>query len=519
MNVHTVLFEEKKKKLGDMIPRFNLFRSSRPLRTETSTNKPLLHKYRSSQTFVFWTAAVGLFTSTFVHSILFPLSPFIVARIRHLNDKTWIETSKSTAITSNIELTSKDTGILVALYAQNVVGSPIFGWLGDKIKQRRIPMLLGTGASIAANLLFMLSVTYPMLLVARFLQGISNACVWTMCLCLIADNWPREHLGSQMGKLVGFYPLGMMVGLPAGGLLYSEIGYEAPFIASMILSGIDFFMRLVVIEGQHIQKEQNSEKSNVNRVTWVQLLKQKRLIVSLSLTVVVATVMSAFEPTLSMRLAQEWQFDAASCSLIVLAYMIPSIMASAICGRLCDRFGTKIVAMISLLVSTPSCILIGVPNRESGSFWTLIPGLILGGITIAGCQAPVFPEIAKVVDKENGNSSSSDGLARSYSLFNAAYGVGMCFGPLVGGYGFATVGFFWLCVILSILLFSFIPFAYCFIGDSESLIQRTIVEETDKEKQILKKANRQSSGISAFTTVEKNTDTKLEKRVEDFSPN
>lgn len=53
-----------------------------------------------------------------------------------------------------------------------------------------------------------------------------------------------------------------------------------------------------------------------------------------------------------------------------------------------------------------------------------MPFLIMGGITIAGCQAPVFPEIAQVVAKENGQSDSSDGLARSYSLFNAAYGIG-----------------------------------------------------------------------------------------------
>lgn len=127
------------------------------------------------------------------------MAPFIVARVRHLDN------------TSDIQLTSRDTGLLVALYAvgllgklkyqlknthSNLVGSPLFGWLGDKIKQRRIPMLLGTGASISANILFMFSLNYPMLLIARLMQGISNACVWTMCLCLIADNWPKEQLGK-----------------------------------------------------------------------------------------------------------------------------------------------------------------------------------------------------------------------------------------------------------------------------------------------------------------------------------
>lgn len=78
-----------------------------------------------------------------------------------------------------------------------------------------------------------------MLLLARFLQGVANACVWTMSLCLIADNWPESRLGNedpegaviitkqnktknrplglQMGKLMGFYPLGLVTGLPVGG--------------------------------------------------------------------------------------------------------------------------------------------------------------------------------------------------------------------------------------------------------------------------------------------------------------
>lgn len=59
-------------------------------------------------------------------------------------------------------------------------------------------MLLGITASIAANLMFMFAFAYWMLLLARFLQGVSNAAVWTMSLCLIADNWPENQLGKMM---------------------------------------------------------------------------------------------------------------------------------------------------------------------------------------------------------------------------------------------------------------------------------------------------------------------------------
>lgn len=102
-------------------------------------------------------------------------------------------------------------------------------------------------------------------------------------------------------------------------MLYSELGHEAPFIASMILSAIDILMRLVIIERssapkewfeQDLQTEKKQCNKTVNddlqinpnptRVTWTQLLKQPRLIVSLALTAIVATVMSAFEVMLTL---------------------------------------------------------------------------------------------------------------------------------------------------------------------------------------------------------------------------
>jgi hypothetical protein len=92
----------------------------------------------------------------------------------------------------------------------------------------------------------------------------------------------------------------------------------------MILSAIDLVMRLVIVERssapaewfaaqdspskhkvgldnqdqQEIELKKNikSEQASLHpHVTWCQLLKQPRLIVSLGLTAVVATVMSAFE--------------------------------------------------------------------------------------------------------------------------------------------------------------------------------------------------------------------------------
>ncbi|KAI8889696.1 MFS general substrate transporter [Backusella circina FSU 941] len=345
----------------------------------------MLYHYRSHHRFIFLTASFALFTSSFVHSILFSLSPFIVSQFR------------------TEELDSKDTGILVALYGRTV-GSPLFGWMGDR--QRRLPLVLGTILSILANIFFILSINYPMLLVARFLQGLGNASVWTLCLCLVVDHWPKENLGkkkkdmkdahfffffltvttigAQTGKLVCFYPIGMVVGLPAGGkVLYNELGHQAPFIISMILCIIDFTLRLLLLE---------RSKAPLNDIE-----KNEKIITTL-------------HPPHNLH---DWHFSATECSFMILAYLVPSIIASYGCGWLCDVYGTKIVALLSLLLATPFCMLIGIPNHS----YSLVPVLIMSGVAFAGCQAPVFPEIAKVVNNENG-------LAKSFSLFNAAFGIG-----------------------------------------------------------------------------------------------
>ncbi|ORX57641.1 MFS general substrate transporter [Hesseltinella vesiculosa] len=452
--------------------------------------KPFLFSIRSSKTFLFWTAAIGLFTSTFVHSILFPLSPFIVHRVMHPEDAESYH--KASSLSMGTESTSQETGVLVACYAVGLLmGSPLFGWLGDKIKQRRLPMLLGILASMMANFLFMFSTTYWMLLAARYLQGIANACVWTMSLCLVADNWPTSELGFQMGRLVGFYPLGLVVGLPVGGVLYSKLGPQAPFVASSIIGGVDFFMRLFVVEPGHCPAEWlstpkdeeeaksdhhsdttvvlDTQGSHQNVTAW-QLLKHPRLIVSLLLTVMVAIFMSAFEPTLTMRFATEWDFDAAECGLILIAFMVPMVVASAGFGWLCDRYGCKIVGLASLVAIAPMGVVMGLPDHRV-SYWLFLPILATVGVLTAGCQAPVFPEIAKVVEQANQyRTSEKDGLAKSYALFNAAYGTGMCLGPILAGFIYGSIGFFWLCCILSAMPFICIPLVYLYTGGSRNLI-------------------------------------------------
>ena len=62
----------------------------------------------------------------------------------------------------------------------------------------------------------------------------------------------------------------------------------------------------------------------------------------------------------------------------------------------------------------------------------------------------------------------------------------MCVGPILGGYLYAWIGFFWLCTLLSGLFLCFIPLAYFFIGDSRALIERNRLNAIDTVKDMEK---------------------------------
>jgi MFS family permease len=69
---------------------------------------------------------------------------------------------------------------------------------GDRIKHRKIPMLLGICGIIASSLMFLFINKYYEFLIARALQGFADASVWTLGLALVADTFPLEELGVQV---------------------------------------------------------------------------------------------------------------------------------------------------------------------------------------------------------------------------------------------------------------------------------------------------------------------------------
>lgn len=148
--------------------------------------KPLGLGWRSSSFFIVSTVGVGLFTDLFLYGLVVPVLPFV------LHDRIHIEPS---------QIQSYVSGLLAAYAGASVLFSPLAGVIADRGSSRQLPFLLGLAALLVATLLLLLGRTVAILALARVLQGISAAVVWTVGLALVLDTVGPKNLGKTIGSV------------------------------------------------------------------------------------------------------------------------------------------------------------------------------------------------------------------------------------------------------------------------------------------------------------------------------
>jgi MFS family permease len=107
--------------------------------------------------------------------------------------------------------------VLTANFMAAAVCAPLLGRLGDMFGKRRAlaaaMVLLCSGSLLAAT-----TTSYPLLLVARVLQGSASA-VFPLAMTIVADEWDERRLRAGIGWLSATLALGAALGLVLAGAL------------------------------------------------------------------------------------------------------------------------------------------------------------------------------------------------------------------------------------------------------------------------------------------------------------
>lgn len=134
-----------------------------------------------------------------------------------------------------------EVGLLGALfYASELVGSPLFGILSDRLGHRRI-MLVGPAFGAVAVIITALTVSLPVIGFTRLLEGGSTAASVPSILGFIAFATAADEL--QRGRAVARFEAatlaGLMLGFVIAGPLFKVLGPTA-FLANAVLYGVSF---------------------------------------------------------------------------------------------------------------------------------------------------------------------------------------------------------------------------------------------------------------------------------------
>ncbi|KAI8145243.1 major facilitator superfamily domain-containing protein [Fennellomyces sp. T-0311] len=385
-------------------------------------------------------------------------------------------------------------------------------------------MLAGMVTLFGSLFLFLYGTRIGMFAAARILQGFAEACICTLGMTIISDTFPDDELGRQTSIVMIFHLAGLATGGAAGGSLFVHFGYKAPFIFCLAFAGVDFLLRLGLIERRNnpknwfeteseIDTEQQADasqdeneipiresvvsthekdESNCNykrtidgpdvevteeiysggglddeissaTVTMLQLLRNPRVLTVLLVSFAHGFCITVFEPTMPVHLANEWGLDASKIGLIYFAQVFPSFIASPIAGYIYDCTGAKMISFLTIVCCAAVIALMGIPNTNTAG--GVAPLVVLAGMNefFAGAfYAVTLPETSFAA-KALANGSDS-AVARCYGLHNIAYALGHFVGPLLGGYVFDKIGFFWMCIIVACFVLSSAPFALIFLG-------------------------------------------------------
>ena len=98
------------------------------------------------------------------------------------------------------------------------------------------------------------SQNFPMLLIARAIQGIAVSMILANGMALLVEAFPKSERGLALGLYLSVIGMGGLLGTLLSGYLVSEYGWRSLYMASVLVSSAGLFLSLFVIQKNSLVK-------------------------------------------------------------------------------------------------------------------------------------------------------------------------------------------------------------------------------------------------------------------------
>jgi MFS family permease len=169
------------------------------------------------------------------------------------------------------------------------------------------------------------------------------------------------------------------------------------------------------------------------------LLSSRRLLCALWLSAMQASLLTSFDATLPLFVADTFGWNSTGAGLIFLPIVAATFVGPVI-GWASDRFNiARWLVTSGFILAVPFLILLRLVDHNGMEQKVLLCALLcMIGLGLTLALTPIMAEIAYVVDTKEkkhppGFFGKNGAYASAYSLFNMAWAAGCLIGPLLGG--------------------------------------------------------------------------------------
>ncbi len=310
-------------------------------------------------------------------------------------------------------LTKAEAGVLSAAYAAGtLIGSLPAGFAASRVGPRKAVihglLLLGV-----ASCVFGFAHQIVVLDVARFVQGIAGALIWSGALTWLITAAPEERRGSIIGTALGTAIAGSLLG-PALGAIAASIGTE-PVFGSVLAITI-----ALAIAASRLPQPAAPERQALAEV--VATLLSRPFLEAAAFVAVPSVMFGAVEVLVPLRIdALGGGHAVIAAGFIVGAALEASLAPRA--GRISDRVGRRLPYVIGLSICALAMVVVALVQ----TLGLLLCGVILTSVGAGLCFAPALTLISDVAE----SSRLHQGFAAGVS--NMAWASGQVIGGVGGG--------------------------------------------------------------------------------------
>ncbi|WGF88310.1 MFS transporter [Marinivivus vitaminiproducens] len=312
------------------------------------------------------------------------------------------------------------TGTLVALATFGVgflarpLGGIFFGHLGDRLGRKPVLVitliLVGAGTALIGVLptYAQIGVWAPILLVTlRLVQGFAAGAEYSGAVLLLVENAPE----GRRGLWGSFAPMGVSVGMMLASGAFALVsalpeeafmswGWRLPFLASLLLVAVGFWVRLKLAETavfEEVQAKRNAEAKVEKAPLIAAIVREPRNFLVVLGARLAENGLGYLFPVFGLSyVVNTLGFDRQTAlTSLMMGYVVQLVMIVAF-SALSDRVGRRPVYMFGALFSAALAFPFFAMLHTLDPFWVTIAFVLalgIGNAAMFGPQAAYFSEL------------------------------------------------------------------------------------------------------------------------------